>query len=179
MTQSEDCTYSRTDVSTLGGKATVPQFVHEPHPQFSYAERVHTASDWTIGETISRHGWNHNVERIRGIPSMRRGVGQHRDDSHHFQERAGPPMCHDERDRSRTFAALVDEMNSGGIRRVSEMMESRELLHLCFPVELVSPVIANIFEEREIEPVLPGSAGHLVWPACSPQPVPKIIHCVL
>src|SRR5882757_711019 len=127
MTQSEDCTYSRTDVSTLGGKATVPQFVHEPHPQFSYAERVHTASDWTIGETISRHGWNHNVERVGGISSVRRWVCQQRDDLHHFQERAGPTMRHDERDRSRTFAVLMDEMNSDGIRRVPVMMEGREL----------------------------------------------------
>ena len=56
-------------------------------------------------------------------------------------------MGQDQRDGSRTLASLMDEVDSDTLRRVPIVMIRRESFDLCFPVEMVSPVLADLLQK--------------------------------
>jgi hypothetical protein len=78
-----------------------------------------------------------------------------------------------------TFSALMNEMNSNTIGNISAMMKRREFLHLHLPVELVSPIGANLLEKPKIEPILPAGIGDRVRPTGSVQASAKIVDRLL
>src|SRR6266849_3051161 len=176
VAQSQDRAHAGTNVSALSRKAPVSQLVHEPHPQPGDAESIYASAGRPIGKAITRHRWDHHVKRVRGISSIARGVRQHWDNPQHLQERAGPSMSQDQRDRRGAFASLMNEMDSQTLRHIAIVMERRETFYLRFPVKLMSPVLANLLEELETDSVFPSGAGYLVKPAGSTQPVSKVVH---
>ena len=62
-------------------------------------------------ESVARHRRDHHVERIRCAPAMRRGIGQRIDDLQLLDDRAGPSVRDDERQRIFVFRTNVNEMN--------------------------------------------------------------------
>jgi hypothetical protein len=55
----------------------------------------------------------------------------------------------------------MKKMDAAAVRTAAAMRELS--LHLRFPVELRSPIIANLLEEGEVESVIPIGAADLVW----------------
>jgi hypothetical protein len=63
-------------------------------------------------------------------------------------------------------------MNLPLIRLQSVMVESRDPSYLCFPVEAIAPVTAEIGKELEIKSVCPIRVWDLIWPSRSLQTIP-------
>ena len=63
------------------------------------------------GKPVARHRRNHDVEGVRRAPAMRRGIGQRIDDLQLLDDRAGPSVRDDERQRIRMFRTNVNEVN--------------------------------------------------------------------
>jgi hypothetical protein len=64
-------------------------------------------------------------------------------------------MGQDQRDWSRAMAPLMEKVDADALRRIPIVMERREPLHLRLPVELLSPVAANLLKKTEAEAVFP------------------------
>ena len=60
---------------------------------------------------VARYGWDHHVEGVRRAPAVRRRVGQRIDDLHLLDDRAGPAVRDDERQRIVMFRTHMDEMD--------------------------------------------------------------------
>ena len=55
----------------------------------------------------------------------------------------------------RPFAALVDEMDTYTSRRIAIVVKGGHFLNLPLPIELILPVLANLFHVVETYPVIP------------------------
>ena len=55
----------------------------------------------------------------------------------------------------RPFAALMDEMDTHASRRISILVKGGHFLNLPLPIELILPVLANLFHVVETYPVIP------------------------
>lgn len=55
------------------------------------------------------------MESIGAVGSVIFGMGQQRQDALHFNERARPSVCQDERQRARVATTLMQEVNVGAV----------------------------------------------------------------
>jgi len=60
-----------------------------------------------------------------------------------------------QRNWRRPFAALVDEMDTYTSRRIAIVVKGGHPLNLPLPIELILPVLANLFHVVETYPVIP------------------------
>ena len=68
----------------------------------------------------------------------------------------------------------MDEVDVAFLRSVPVVMESREAIQLCFPIERIHPVVAQIFEELAIHAQGgPGRDGF--GPSCPVQAEAKVV----
>ncbi len=85
--------------------------------------RVPAGRRWLAREAVARHRRNHEVEGIRCTPAMRRGIGQRLDDLQLLDDRAGPSMRDDHRQRILVLGTHVDEMNVEPVDLGDEMRQ--------------------------------------------------------
>src|ERR1700738_412747 len=74
----------------------------------------------------------------------------------------------------RPLAALMDEMDTYTSRRIAIVVKGGHFLNLPLPIELILPVLANLFHVLETYPVIPVGTWNLVRPPRPPQPLAKI-----
>ena len=55
---------------------------------------------------------HNDVERIAGLATVARGIGEHRDDLRKSQERIRKSVCQDDRKRIRAVSTLVNEVDA-------------------------------------------------------------------
>src|SRR6516162_8968428 len=63
------------------------------------------------GEAIARHRWNHYVECVFCASAVGRGVCEGIDNLHLFDDRTGPPVRNNQRQRILVCGTDVNEMN--------------------------------------------------------------------
>src|ERR1700690_3431456 len=102
---------------------------------------------------------------MRGVSTVARRVSKQRDDLEHLEKGTGPSVSHDQRDGRRPPAALMDEMNAQTIDGAAIVVEDGQLVELSFPIELVSPIVAELSHKVEINAEFPARAGYFVGPA--------------
>lgn len=85
-------------------------------------------------------------------------------------------MREDKRHGSRSFTLCMNEMNLALIGLEPGMVESRDPIYLCFPVEAIAPITAEIGKEPEIKSVCPIRVRDLIGPARPLQTIPQILH---
>src|SRR6185312_984927 len=78
-------------------------------------------------------------------------------------------MSQDQRNGRRSLAALVNEVNADAIDGAPVVVEGGQFLQLCFPVELILPVLTQPLHEVEIDAVRPARAGYFIGPAGAGQ----------
>ena len=83
-------------------------------------------------------------------------------------------MGENQRNWRRPFAALVDEMDTYTSRRIEIVVKGGHPLNLPLPIELILPVLANLFHVVETYPVIPVRTGNRVRPPRPHQPLAKI-----
>ena len=99
------------EISALSTVALVTQATHEAMPQTGDMLIVHAHLSGPIGKPVTRHRGDDYIEGIFCAPTMSRGIGQWIDDLHLLNDRPGPSVGDDERQRILMFRANVDEMN--------------------------------------------------------------------
>ena len=157
-------------VAALRAEAVVAEPCHQFDPQVRDSKRVHPALTWAIGEAVAGQRRDHHVERIPGIPTVTSGVAEERYDLEQLDERAGPAVGDDQRERGRPRAALVDKVDAQAADGGAEVREGVDGALLRPPVEVRLPVAHQVVQVGQARAVLPIGPGDLVGPAGARQP---------
>ena len=107
------------------------------------------------------------MERIRCAPAVRRGIGQRIDDLQLLDDRAGPSVRDDERQRILVLRADVNEVNVEPIDLGDEVRQGVELRLDLAPVVLCRPIAREFLQSSRaarlaIASVTVSRSGHLV-----------------
>src|SRR5215472_10626428 len=100
-----------------GGACSPMTFVMAP-PQSPPCE---TNCEYPI--RVPRDRWNHEMKSVRRARAVRRGVGQRTDDLQLLDNRAGPAVRDDERQRFLMLRTNVNEVNVESIDLGDEMRQ--------------------------------------------------------
>ena len=89
----------------------VAEALHQRRPGFRDGDGIPSRLRRLAGEAVARQRRNHDMECIRRGAAMGGGIGQRLDDLHLLDDRAGPAMRDDDRQRVFVLRADMDEMN--------------------------------------------------------------------
>ena len=81
---------------------------------------------------------------------MRRGIGQRIDDLQLLNDRAGPPVRDDERQRVLMFRTNVNEMNVQPIDLDDELRERVQFRLALAPIVIHPPIAREVLNRREL-----------------------------
>ena len=101
------------------------------------------------GETVARHRGDHHVESIRCAAAVGSRIGERLDDLELLDDRTGPPVRNDERQRILMLRADVDEVNVQPVDLGDEVGIGVQLRLDLAPVVLVRPVADEPLNGRE------------------------------
>ena len=102
------------------------------------------------GKSVARQRRNHDIESVRCAPAMCRGIRQRIDDLQLLDDRAGPSVRDDHRQRIRMLRTHVNEVNVDPIDLGDELRQSVELRLALAPVVLGPPVAREFLNRREL-----------------------------
>src|SRR5580693_3595587 len=103
----------------------MPESTHDLCPDFRDAKEVHPELGRFVGVAKSRQRRNDNIKRISRVVAICCRIGKKRHDLEHL------PL-------------LIDEVDEAFLCFVTVVMESREKIQLCFPIEGINPVAAQV-----------------------------------
>ena len=86
-------------VAALGDVAGVAEAVHQLRPRLRDAAGVPAELGRLAREAVAGHGRQHEVERVLGASAVRGRVGERADGLEQLDDRAGPAVRHDQRQR--------------------------------------------------------------------------------
>src|SRR6266849_1481534 len=90
------------------------------------------------------------MERVRCARAMRRGIGKWIDNLQLLDDRAGPPVGDDERQRILMYRANVDEMNVEPIDLGHELRQGVQLRLALAPVVICPPIARECLSRRQL-----------------------------
>ena len=152
-------------VAALGDVAGVPEALHQLSPGASDAVGTPAPVLRTAREAVAGHRRDHEMEGVRCACAVRRGIGERIDDLQLLDDRAGPSVRHDERQRVLVLRADVDEVNVDSVDLGQEHGERvQPRLHLA-PVVGGAPVAHHLLELPELRPLRSVVDGLLIRPA--------------
>ena len=102
------------------------------------------------GEAVARHRRDHDMEGIRRAPAMGRGIGQRIDDLQLLDDRAGPPVRDDQRQRILMRRTNVNEVNVQPIDLGDELRQGVQLRLALAPVVIGRPIAREFLNRREL-----------------------------
>jgi hypothetical protein len=88
---------ARPPIATERDEPGIPQTVHELGPRSSYSVNVPPRCGWGVAETVTGQRRNNDVECRFERRAERRWIGQPLHHLLELEERAGPPVSHDQR----------------------------------------------------------------------------------
>jgi hypothetical protein len=74
-----------------------------------------------------------------------------------------------------SFAALVDEMDADPINIGFELSKAIERRFVCAPIIAMQPVVGNLFQIRQADPICPARSLSLIGPAGSGQALMQVV----
>src|SRR5215204_5742139 len=101
----------RTPVAALGDVAGVAEALHQFCPGTCYALGAPAGARRLARKPVARHRRDDDVERVLRAPTVCGWIGERTDDLQLLDDRAGPAVRDDERQRVFVFRTNVDEMN--------------------------------------------------------------------
>ena len=119
------------------------------------------------GEAVARHGRHHQVERVLGAPAVSRRIGQRIDDLELLDDRAGPAVRDDQRQRIFVLRADVDEVDVQPVDLGDELRQGLELRLELAPVVLGRPVARERLHRRQLHALRPIIDGLLARASAS------------
>jgi hypothetical protein len=165
----------RADVVPVGREAAVAEALHQLRPQRGHPAPGHPARRRPVGEAEARHRRHDDVEGIRGIAAVGRRIAEERDEGEHLDERAGPAMGDEERQRRRPAAPRMDEVDAETVDIHAAVGERVHRALFTPPVESRAPVLDDVPEVGEAGAVVPAGALDLVRPARAAEALPQVV----
>jgi hypothetical protein len=98
-------------IAALRHISRVSKALHQHYPGTGDAGGVPAGSGRLAGKAVARHRRNHQMEGVRCARTIGRGIGQGLDDLQLLDDRAGPPVRDDERQRIFMSRTNVNEVN--------------------------------------------------------------------
>src|SRR4051794_18114494 len=89
----------RAPVAALRDITRVPQTLHQLRPGPRDAVGVPTGPGRSAGEAITRQGWDDDLESVRSAAAMRSWICERTDNLQLLDDRAGPAVRDDQRQR--------------------------------------------------------------------------------
>ena len=155
----------RPPITALGDVAGVTEARHQFRPGAADALGAPASLGRLGGEPVPRHRGDHHMEGVHGARAVRRGIGERLDDLQLLDDRAGPPVIHDERQRLLMRRSNVDEVD---VQTVDLGHELRQGVQPCLapaPVVLRRPVARQLLRHRERDALRLIGDGLLLRPA--------------
>ena len=142
-------------VASLGDVARVAEAIHQLRPRACDAAGLPAELGRLAREAVARQGRQHQVECVLGGATVRGRVGQGTDGLEELDDRAGPAVCHDQRQRVLMPGPDVDEVD---LHPVDLGRELRQCVQSCLalaPVVLGRPVAGELLQRRQLHALRP------------------------
>jgi hypothetical protein len=162
------------DVAALGDVARVAEAVHELVPGVGDAAVLPAEIGRLAGEAVARQGRQHQVERVFGGAAVRGRVGERADGLEQLDDRAGPAVGHDQRQRVLVSRPDVEEVQLDPVDRGRELRQRVQAGLALAPVVAVGPVAGERLHGRELDALRPVGDELLRRPARGLDPAPEV-----
>ena len=139
----------RAPIAALGHEPVVAKTLHQHRPGPCDADGIPPGGCRLGGESVARQRRNHEMEGVRRAPAVRGGVGQRLDDLQLLDDRAGPPVRDDQRQRVLVLRANVNEVDVEPIDLGDEVRQGVQLRLALAPVVVGRPVARELLHHRE------------------------------
>ena len=103
--------HTGADIAALGHVAAVAKAMHQLGPRLRGAAQVPADLRRFAREAVPGQGGKHEMEGVLGTAAVRGRVGQRADGLQQLDDRAGPAMGHDQRQRALVCRRDVDEVD--------------------------------------------------------------------
>jgi hypothetical protein len=169
----------RAEVTALRAVPGITEPAHEFRPHPGHAFDAPPALARRTGEREPWYGRNHDVEGEGRIAAVCPWIRQQRNGLGELDERVGPPVGQDQRERAGLGGAHMQEMDVVAVDFGEVLRELVECCLVCPPVVAGAPVIGPLREvagRHTATPVVPGHVPRqLIHPARPGQPVTQVI----
>ena len=117
-------------VATLGDVAGVAEAVHQLRPGLPDAAGVPADLGRLAREAVAGQRRQHEVERVLGASALRGRVGERTDDLEQLDDRAGPAVRHDQRQRVRVlrFCSVITARSVERIEWPNRSLQSPKII---------------------------------------------------
>jgi len=153
------------DVAALGHVAGVAETAHQLRPRLCHAADVPAELSRLAGEAVPGDGRQHEVECVLGVSAVRGRVRERADRLEQLDNRTGPAVGHDQRQRVLVLRLDVDEVDLDAVDLGRELRERVELRLRLAPVVLVGPVACELLHRRQLDALRPVFDELLAGPA--------------
>ena len=142
-------------VAPLGDIARVAETVHQLRPRACDAAGVPAELPRFTGEAEAGQGRQHQVEGVLGAAAVRGRVGQRADGLKQLDDRAGPAMRHDQRQRVLVPRPDVDEVDVHAVDLGRELRQRVQSALARSPVVPRHPVAGERLDGRQLHALRP------------------------
>jgi MFS transporter, PHS family, inorganic phosphate transporter len=139
----------RAPVAALGHEADVTQALHQDHPGPGDPGGIPAGRRRLGREPVPGQRGDHQVEGVRRGRAVRGGVGERADDLQLLDDRAGPAVRDDQRQRAGVPGADVDEVDVQPVDLGDEVRQLAEPGLARAPVVAGGPVAGQVLHHRE------------------------------
>ena len=137
-------------VAALGDVPGVAEAAHQLGPRAPDASEVPPGLGRLGREAVAGHGRQHEVERVLGASAVRGRIGERADGVDHLDDRAGPAVRHDQRQRVRVRGLHVDEVDVHAVDLGLELRQRVQLRLAPAPVVVAHPVPSQRLHRRQL-----------------------------
>ena len=137
-------------VAPLGDVARVAEAVHQLRPRACDAAGLPAELGRLAREAVAGQGRQHQVERVLGGAAVSGRVGQRADGVQQLDDRAGPAMRHDQRQRVLMPRPDVDEVDLDPVDLGRELRQRVQSRLAPAPVVLGRPVAGERLQRRQL-----------------------------
>ena len=164
----------RAPIAALRHILRVAKALHQHGPGARDALGVPAGRGRLARKPVARHRRNHEVEGVRCARAMRRWIGQRIDDLQLLDDRAGPPVRDDERQRILMFRTNVDEMNVEPVDVRHELRQGVQPRFDLAPVVICRPIGRELAHRRELHALRRIRYRFPLGPLCRGDPPAEI-----
>ncbi len=162
------------EIAALRAEAVMAETLHQLGKQAGDHAWVGAGLQGPAGEAEARQRGHDDVEGVACVAAEALGLGQHRDDLQHLDERSRPAMGDQQRQRLWRCALDVDEMNLVSVDRRDEVWPGVQRGLAAAPVITVGPVVTERLQVGLVGAKIPVAIGVFVGPAGAAQPVAQV-----
>src|SRR3984885_10660721 len=138
-------------VAALRNVVRVAEALHQLCPGPRYAGRAPAELAWLAGVSVARYRRDHQVKGVRCARAVGGRVGEQVDDAEHLDDRAGPAVRDDERQRVLVGRTDVDEVDVESVYLGHEVRQCTEPRLEPAPVIILRPVAREFLGHVQLE----------------------------